>query len=239
MSAPVWHSRLTPLAFLERTALAFPTRTAVVDGERRLTWAELRERVRRLGRRASERRHRARRPRRVSGAERARAARGALRRPGRGRSPGRNQHAFDAGGGRLHPRSLGRAVPRRARVAAPPGRGRDRRARPRLRRRSTRRSSRRPATASPRTGSRARTTRSRSTTRAAPRAGRRASCSATAAPHLNALAELVHARLTPRSVYLWTLPMFHCNGWCFTWAVTAAGASHVCLPSVDPPRSGG
>src|SRR5438445_244584 len=53
--------------------------------------------------------------------------------------------------------------------------------------------------------------------------------------YLNAIAELTHARLDCRSVYLWTLPMFHCNGWCFTWAVTAAGARHVCLPKVDPP----
>jgi fatty-acyl-CoA synthase len=53
--------------------------------------------------------------------------------------------------------------------------------------------------------------------------------------YLNALAEAAHAQLTARSVYLWTLPMFHCNGWCFTWAVTAAGARHVCLPKVDPP----
>ncbi len=52
--------------------------------------------------------------------------------------------------------------------------------------------------------------------------------------YLNALAELAHARLDCRSVYLWTLPMFHCNGWCFTWAVTAAGARHVCLRKVDP-----
>jgi acyl-CoA synthetase (AMP-forming)/AMP-acid ligase II len=44
----VWHSRLTPLAFLERTALVFSGRIAVVDGERRFTWAEVRERVRRL-----------------------------------------------------------------------------------------------------------------------------------------------------------------------------------------------
>jgi fatty-acyl-CoA synthase len=36
------------------------------------------------------------------------------------------------------------------------------------------------------------------------------------------------------SVYLWTLPMFHCNGWTFTWAVTAACATHVCLRKVDP-----
>jgi fatty-acyl-CoA synthase len=53
--------------------------------------------------------------------------------------------------------------------------------------------------------------------------------------YLNALAEAAHARLDSRSVYLWTLPMFHCNGWCFTWAVTAAGGTHVCLPKVDPP----
>jgi fatty-acyl-CoA synthase len=35
-------------------------------------------------------------------------------------------------------------------------------------------------------------------------------------------------------VHLWTLPMFHCNGWCLTWAVTAAGGTHVCLRKVDP-----
>ena len=40
--------------------------------------------------------------------------------------------------------------------------------------------------------------------------------------------------MTPRSVYLWTLPMFHCNGWTFTWAVTMLGATHVCLRRVDP-----
>jgi fatty-acyl-CoA synthase len=47
--------------------------------------------------------------------------------------------------------------------------------------------------------------------------------------YLQALAMAFHARLDPTSVFLWTLPMFHCNGWCFTWAVTAAGARHVCL----------
>jgi fatty-acyl-CoA synthase len=41
--------------------------------------------------------------------------------------------------------------------------------------------------------------------------------------YLNALAEVFHAGLRPESVYLWTLPMFHCNGWCFVWAATAAG----------------
>ncbi|HLN18508.1 MAG TPA: AMP-binding protein [Acidimicrobiales bacterium] len=52
--------------------------------------------------------------------------------------------------------------------------------------------------------------------------------------HLQALAMVVAARLSPESRFLWTLPMFHCNGWCFTWAVTAAGGTHVCLRAVDP-----
>jgi fatty-acyl-CoA synthase len=51
--------------------------------------------------------------------------------------------------------------------------------------------------------------------------------------YVNALAEVFHANLRPESVYLWTLPMFHCNGWCFPWAVSAAGATHVCLRKVD------
>jgi fatty-acyl-CoA synthase len=52
--------------------------------------------------------------------------------------------------------------------------------------------------------------------------------------HLNALAEVIHSRHTTDSVYLWTLPMFHCNGWCTTWGVTAIGGRHVCLRQVDP-----
>jgi fatty-acyl-CoA synthase len=53
---------------------------------------------------------------------------------------------------------------------------------------------------------------------------------------LQSLAMIDHASLSAGSVFLWTLPMFHCHGWCFTWAVTAAGATHVCLPKVDPPE---
>ena len=54
--------------------------------------------------------------------------------------------------------------------------------------------------------------------------------------YLNALGEVIETRLTPESVYLWTLPMFHCNGWCFTWAVTAVAGCHVCLRKVEPAR---
>lgn len=50
--------------------------------------------------------------------------------------------------------------------------------------------------------------------------------------YLNAIGEVLESGLTASSVYLWTLPMFHCNGWCFTWGVTAAGATHVCLRAV-------
>ncbi|MER5627666.1 acyl--CoA ligase family protein [Streptosporangium sp. NPDC002544] len=54
--------------------------------------------------------------------------------------------------------------------------------------------------------------------------------------YLQALAMVSHFRLTSEAVYLWTLPMFHCNGWAFPWAVTAVGGVHVCLRRVDPPR---
>ena len=51
--------------------------------------------------------------------------------------------------------------------------------------------------------------------------------------YLNALGNALAFRLGPDSVYLWTLPMFHCNGWTYTWAVTAVGATHVCLRRVE------
>jgi len=52
--------------------------------------------------------------------------------------------------------------------------------------------------------------------------------------YLQALAMAMQMRLDSDSKYLWTLPMFHCNGWCFTWAVTAAGGTHLCLRAIDP-----
>ncbi len=45
---------------------------------------------------------------------------------------------------------------------------------------------------------------------------------------------MIHAGLGADSVYLWTLPMFHCNGWCFPWAVTAVAARHLTMRAVDP-----
>jgi fatty-acyl-CoA synthase len=50
--------------------------------------------------------------------------------------------------------------------------------------------------------------------------------------YLNGLGEVVHSEHSADSVYLWTLPMFHCNGWCTAWGVTAIGGRHVCLRAV-------
>ena len=52
--------------------------------------------------------------------------------------------------------------------------------------------------------------------------------------YLNSLGEVFHNGFDGATRYLWTLPMFHCNGWCTTWAVTAAGGTHVCLRAVRP-----
>ena len=52
--------------------------------------------------------------------------------------------------------------------------------------------------------------------------------------YLNALSNVLMNGFTRDSVYLWTLPMFHCNGWTHTWAVTAAAGAHVCLPRIEP-----
>ena len=51
---------------------------------------------------------------------------------------------------------------------------------------------------------------------------------------LNAIGNAITFGLDRSSVYLWTLPMFHCNGWTYTWAVTAMAGTHVCLRRVDP-----
>lgn len=51
--------------------------------------------------------------------------------------------------------------------------------------------------------------------------------------YMNVVGTLVHIHMTPSERYLWTLPMFHANGWTFVWTITAAGGTHVCLPRVE------
>jgi fatty-acyl-CoA synthase len=50
--------------------------------------------------------------------------------------------------------------------------------------------------------------------------------------YLNSICEALQMHMNVYTNYLWTLPMFHCNGWCFTWGVTAVGGTHVCLRAV-------
>ena len=52
--------------------------------------------------------------------------------------------------------------------------------------------------------------------------------------YMNVVGTLVHVHMTPSDRYLWTLPMFHANGWTFTWIVTAVGGTHLCLRKVEP-----
>ncbi len=52
--------------------------------------------------------------------------------------------------------------------------------------------------------------------------------------YLNSLSNIVSWGMPPHSVYLWTLPMFHCNGWCFVWTMAANAGTNVCLRRVDP-----
>src|SRR5438270_8204506 len=52
--------------------------------------------------------------------------------------------------------------------------------------------------------------------------------------YMNVVGTLIHISMSPADRYLWTLPMFHANGWTFVWVVTAVGGTHVCLRKVEP-----
>jgi len=54
--------------------------------------------------------------------------------------------------------------------------------------------------------------------------------------YLNAISNILAANLGQHPVYLWTLPMFHCNGWCFPWSIAATAGVNVCLRKVDPTK---
>jgi fatty-acyl-CoA synthase len=54
--------------------------------------------------------------------------------------------------------------------------------------------------------------------------------------YLNAISNILAGQLGQHPVYLWTLPMFHCNGWCFPWTLAAAAGVNVCLRKVDPAK---
>ena len=52
--------------------------------------------------------------------------------------------------------------------------------------------------------------------------------------YMNTAGTLIHVHLTPTDRYLWTLPMFHCDGWTFVWTITAVGGTHICLRKAQP-----
>jgi fatty-acyl-CoA synthase len=54
--------------------------------------------------------------------------------------------------------------------------------------------------------------------------------------YLNAVSNILAGNLGQHPVYLWTLPMFHCNGWCFPWTIAAAAGTNVCLRKVEPSK---
>ncbi|MCO8085491.1 acyl-CoA synthetase [Acinetobacter lwoffii] len=54
--------------------------------------------------------------------------------------------------------------------------------------------------------------------------------------YINAASNIIACGMTPRATYLWTLPLFHCNGWCFAWTMAANGGTNVCLRKVDAER---
>ncbi|MCJ8145994.1 acyl-CoA synthetase [Acinetobacter sp. A3.8] len=52
--------------------------------------------------------------------------------------------------------------------------------------------------------------------------------------YINAASNIIACGMTPRATYLWTLPLFHCNGWCFAWTMAANGGTNICLRKIDP-----
>ncbi|WOE30412.1 MULTISPECIES: acyl-CoA synthetase [unclassified Acinetobacter] len=52
--------------------------------------------------------------------------------------------------------------------------------------------------------------------------------------YINAASNIIACGMTPRATYLWTLPLFHCNGWCFAWTIAANGGTNICLRKIEP-----
>ncbi len=245
-----WITELTPLSFLARSAGVYPDKTAIVHGAHALDLRRVRPRRPAAGAGPARVGGRAWGPRRLPAAERPGDAARALRRPARGCGARRGEHAALRRGGPLHPRPLRGDRPRRRLRPAvrgrpdprEPGDGpRDRRARRRGgagRGRVGRGCDVRDLLARgdegedlPWSVDDERGTISinyTSGTTGKPKGVQYHHRGA----YLNSLGEIIQSYHDPSTVYLWTLPMFHCNGWCTPWGITAIGGTHVCLREV-------
>ena len=245
------YAPLTPISLLERSAQVYPEKTAVIHGDRRFTYAEFRERCHRLASALSRRGIGEGDTVAVMAPQCAGHAGGPFRRAHGRCSPQRPQYPARCRQHRLLPRAWrGEAADHRPRICRchRAGAAADR---PNHHGDRYRRSPRRGCgTAAGRDGLRGLHRHGRSLF--APRlladewapislgytSGTTGNPKGVVCHHrgayLNALGVAMTAGLTRQSTYLWTLPMFHCNGWCFTWAVTAVAGTHVCLRRMDP-----
>jgi fatty-acyl-CoA synthase len=238
--APPHPSALSPVAFLDRTAAVFPQRTAVVAGERRLTWAQLADRARRLAVALQE--SGAGHGERVAvlGPTSAELLEAHFGIPASGSvlvaidaRLGEDQVAAALAQARVRllladapSARLGTAAAHRAGVRSMLVYGAGAQSYERfLARAGGRPPAPRPADEDELIGM---------TVVRGPGGRAERSLHTHRGAYLGALAEAHHARLDAGSAYLWALPTFHGNGWCLPWAVTAAAAKHLVLPHADP-----
>ena len=233
-----------PLSFLRRSAAVFPDKTAVVHGNRGTSYdyRTFAERVDRLASALQRGGAAQARPGGVPLPQHPRDGRSALRRARRGRHPRDDQHAAQRAGGRLHPPPLRRALPlRRRNPSGVDGAARSLRHHRRPRsttpgplaiptRTSWRRGSPEPVPPSLADEEETISINYTSGTTGPPKGVLWTHRGA----YLHALGNVIETGLTAESVFLWTVPMFHCNGWCFPWAVVAVGGTQVCLRKVEP-----